>query len=406
MADVNETVIPKWGHLEYKWKIDNFWELRALGSIEALEDDGGDVIWSKRFGDKDKGFWRLKCYPYGDVSNRGHVSIFLASDVHEMDPPRTYAIFGCYVMDEKGEKIQGSGRSFTRQKFTTASPSWGWSQFIKVESHSLSRMLQNNSSLTLRVDIEVFLGLNSTRGTLLPVPRSFSEDIIAHASENKDVVFRYSNREFEANSFVCAARSKVFSRMVAAGPGVIAIEDKRVDHAYTSFGADNSPSTASTFVSRKEQPSSETLMKDDVISFVDRVDNRLVFELSPLFSANTIEAFLLFLTTDRCPYMSDLDEKAAAAASTTQDMIELFVLAHRMESMPLYWQCAANLMTRLVNRRDAQAILKIAEEVDCEILEDQCKRFMLHCLKDLDGDDLLRVILPKSAHVTLAGRLG
>ncbi|KAH0476767.1 MAG: uncharacterized protein KVP18_000367 [Porospora cf. gigantea A] len=398
MVDVNETVIPKWGHLEYKWRIDNFWELRALGSIEALEDDGGDVIWSKRFGDKEKGFWRLKCYPYGDLSNRGHVSIFLASDVHEVDPPRMYAIFGCYVMDEKGEKIQGSGRSFTRQKFTSSSPSWGWSQFIKVESHSLSRMLQNNSNLVLRVDIEVFLGLQSTRGNLLPTPKSFPQQVMSFADSRRDVRFLFGGRQFEANSFVCSARSKVLATLLGSAPSLLSIEDKRAAVEYTSFDA--TPSTTSTKIS-----SAKAVDVSDICKFVEYADGTTVLSFDPAYQADTVQAFVEFIATDECSYFTP-EEKAAAAGSSTTAMIELFVLAHKMEATPLYWQCAANLMTRLVNRRDAQAILKIAEEVQCEILEDQCKKFMLHCLKDLDGDDLLRVILPKSAHVTLAGRLG
>lgn len=72
----------------------------------ALEEDSGDVVWSPRFGDKKRGLWRLKVYPYGDASpaGRGHVSVFLALDTKATATSKTYAIFGCYVLDEQGNK--------------------------------------------------------------------------------------------------------------------------------------------------------------------------------------------------------------------------------------------------------------------------------------------------------------
>lgn len=149
---------PQWSHLEYRWTLENFWELRALASIDgrtdnkkdswlycgfgfqhivlycarccascryfvllpravvlffflllsspssALEDDS--VVWSPRFGDVKKGLWRLKVYPYGDSSaaGKGHVSVFLALDTTAAATTKTYAIFACYVLDAQGNK--------------------------------------------------------------------------------------------------------------------------------------------------------------------------------------------------------------------------------------------------------------------------------------------------------------
>jgi hypothetical protein len=31
----NSRLIPQWAHIEYTWKIERFWELRALASIEG-----------------------------------------------------------------------------------------------------------------------------------------------------------------------------------------------------------------------------------------------------------------------------------------------------------------------------------------------------------------------------------
>lgn len=74
----------------------------------ALEDDSGDVLWSKQFGDKNGGLWRLKLYPDGDASfeGKGHVSLFLTLDIEPVIIPKAYAIFGCYVLDANGEKSE------------------------------------------------------------------------------------------------------------------------------------------------------------------------------------------------------------------------------------------------------------------------------------------------------------
>lgn len=76
--------------------------------ISALEEEGGGVIWSPRFGDAKRGLWRLKVYPYGDTSaaGKGHVSVFLALDTKTAATSKTYAIFGCYVLDAQENKSQ------------------------------------------------------------------------------------------------------------------------------------------------------------------------------------------------------------------------------------------------------------------------------------------------------------
>lgn len=217
--DVNEIVQPRWSHLEYRWRLENFWELRALACVEALEDENGGLIWSQRFGDKERGVWQLKLYPYGDLSpaGRGHVSLFLSLDLKSLELPKSYAIFGCYLLDEDGVKVANSGRSFTRQKFGEGSSSWGWSQFIKVEGQSLNKLLlPPNDSLIIKCEIETFSGMLTAPGPELPMPMTYTTELLMFFSNphNHNCYFRCRDRVVRANSFLLRARSRYIDRVV------------------------------------------------------------------------------------------------------------------------------------------------------------------------------------------------
>eukprot|EP01071_Lankesteria_metandrocarpae_P001282 Lankesteria_metandrocarpae@DN1442_c0_g1_i1.p1 len=247
---LNETARPVWGHLEYTWRLEKLWELRALASIEALEEDGGDVVWSSRFGDEDHGVWRLKLYPYGDSSpsGKGHLSLFLSLDIKSMHNPRAYAIFGCYVLDSKGDKMADCGRSFTRQRFNEHSSSWGWSQFIKIEGNSFSKILIDES-LTLKCQVEVFLGLKSNCSVDLPKSVSLPDELCHYLAtpENQNVRLVWQPAEenishnspeeafvAECSAVLLAARSTRFREMLRS-PAALKIASVGGPQDFTSL---------------------------------------------------------------------------------------------------------------------------------------------------------------------------
>lgn len=101
----------------------------------ALEEER--VVWSPRFGDLKRGFWRMKIYPYGDSSpgGKGHVSLFLTLDTKNTG---TYAIFSCYVIDSQRNKGRGVSiiivktPGFTKICFSSISSGF-WALFHAAE---------------------------------------------------------------------------------------------------------------------------------------------------------------------------------------------------------------------------------------------------------------------------------
>jgi len=454
----HEIMKPRWTRLEYVWQIDNFWEIRALASIEALDSNGGDIVWSQRFGDEERGIWRLKCYPFGDSSSAGqqNVSLFLNLDTETYPGLAAYAIFGCSILDDNGDKIPGSGRSFTRQKFNTGSDSWGWSQFIKVEGHSLSRMLAfNQQSLVVRCEVDVFVGLERLPGFECPVPRSLKEDVCAYASsyENSDVVIRYGSdgqSKYDACSFLLKSRCGYFRKIlndvhepVVPKESSTYLSTKRTesDNGDTfdsleeelpaptpnntdKWNADrplypDSPTQrnrtdpgSSTPRKRKKlarkvgddvdvKPISATdslFEKSDIITVTQKKNayGKIELTVNHLFDEKVVLAFLTSCHVGMNAMTSPEQLKFPTSQSTLTQVIQLVQLAHVLEFRSLYWECIDNLGSRMITKEDAVVITYAARQVGCTPLEEHAKKIATGCHRHPEKTELLKLILPKT----------
>lgn len=409
--NINEFVRPKWSHLEYRWRLDNFWELRALACVEALGDDGG-LIWSQKFGDKERGFWQLKLYPYGDLSGAGigHVSLFLSLDLKSLETPRAYAIFGCYLLDESGQKVPDSGRSFTRQKFAEGSSSWGWSQFIKVEGQSLHKLLSNTSnSLIIKCEIEVFVGTVTAPGRSLPLPKSWEDEMKAFLSDrrNFDVSLICGDRIIRVNKNILCARSKWFERRLAqseetaitksnsnTGPFDSTGDSITVPHPsvppssliYASFEAPDMDmslnSTADTNAHSWRQ-TDQSASKIDAIAPSQTGGLTLeVNEVQPVI----LENIVAFMNTDDCRYFSN--------DTPLKSLLELLVGSWKLEVEALYNTLVRRLTVCAVSKPAAFAIQTVAESIGATDLADHCSKYLLMCVRELTDDELLKALAP------------
>eukprot|EP00915_Cephaloidophora_sp_WS-2016_P003066 GHVH01004148.1.p2 GENE.GHVH01004148.1~~GHVH01004148.1.p2 ORF type:complete len:455 (+),score=62.59 GHVH01004148.1:3093-4457(+) len=419
VSSTHEILKPRWTKLEYVWQIDSFWEIRALASIDALDSDGGDVIWSQRFGDEKHGVWRLKCYPFGDTSTvgRSHVSLFLSLDTESFPDMKAYAIFGCSVLDGNGDKVPGTGRSYTRQKFNSESNSWGWSQYIKVDGHALTRTLTHDQqSLIVRCEIDTFLGLERSPGFEVPIPRTLAEDVIAYASlpKNCDVTVKYGRggeREYCGNSFLMAARCNFF-RSLFSTPDVVStnkspetIEESHNENDDDEFGSFEDETRNGALYARTDKLHKVTPDKfpyfDPVATMTRNSSDSFVVTMDPSFSESAVLAFLTHCHVGENAFTSSV--KFPASNSSLKQMCELVQLAHRSGFLALFHECIDNLGGRMVTKEAALVVNKIAKEVDCDQLEKHSKIITVDCYRHSDREQLMNMILPPPAREPFRG---
>eukprot|EP01057_Protomagalhaensia_wolfi_P000725 Protomagalhaensia_wolfi_Nauph_80__724@NODE_1412_length_1542_cov_113_735862_g1092_i0_p1_GENE_NODE_1412_length_1542_cov_113_735862_g1092_i0NODE_1412_length_1542_cov_113_735862_g1092_i0_p1_ORF_typecomplete_len411_score71_85BTB/PF00651_31/1_1e12MATH/PF00917_26/4_8e12MATH/PF00917_26/7_8e03BACK/PF07707_15/42BACK/PF07707_15/5_4_NODE_1412_length_1542_cov_113_735862_g1092_i02011433 len=402
--NINELVRPRWSHLEYRWRLDNFWELRALACVEALEDENGGLIWSQRFGDKERGFWQLKLYPYGDLSpaGRGHVSLFLSLDLKSLEFPKAYAIFGCYLLDEEGQKVANSGRSFTRQKFAEGSSSWGWSQFIKVEGQLLNRLLAGpNDSLIIKCEIEVFVGVMAAPGRNLPAPKTWEEELREYVTNpsHHDVALYCDGRLIKANKNVLCARSKYFeahfetlttgSTKRAEDPFQMSIANSTRDSTvtnsnsipYTSFGGLDGAMSSSAPPPTSLAPVKETKNVD-----TPSQGCRYSLEMTTV-TPDALENIVQFLHTDDCRWFVE--------ETHLTNLLEMFLGAKDLEIESLYRVLMRKLSGMCVTKPTAIAVLEVAKKVGAAELQEHCRSFLLMCARELTDEELLKALVPK-----------
>eukprot|EP01055_Gregarina_sp_Pseudo9_P000910 Gregarina_sp_Pseudo_9__909@NODE_1583_length_1478_cov_88_597637_g1468_i0_p1_GENE_NODE_1583_length_1478_cov_88_597637_g1468_i0NODE_1583_length_1478_cov_88_597637_g1468_i0_p1_ORF_typecomplete_len448_score54_34MATH/PF00917_26/5_3e12BTB/PF00651_31/1_3e09BACK/PF07707_15/52BACK/PF07707_15/9_NODE_1583_length_1478_cov_88_597637_g1468_i01341369 len=403
--NINELVRPRWSHLEYRWRLDNFWELRALACVEALEDENGGLIWSQRFGDKERGFWQLKLYPYGDLSpaGRGHVSLFLSLDLKSLEFPKAYAIFGCYLLDEEGQKVANSGRSFTRQKFAEGSSSWGWSQFIKVEGQLLNRLLTGpNDSLIIKCEIEVFVGVMAAPGRNLPQPRTWEEELKDYLTNpaQYDVILSCEGRVIKGNRSVLCSRSKWFETQLNQTSSATVIRskddpfqlsgsnstrDSTVTNSnsipYASFGG-LEPTSLPTNGSGLP-PVSEIKATDMAMPVVQ---SRQSLDVS-IVSAEVLDNIIQFMHTDECRWFVE--------ETNLTNLLELFIGSKELEIESLYRTMMRKLSGMCVTKPTAIAVQDVARKLGATELAEHCRSYLLMCARELTDEELLKALVPK-----------
>lgn len=345
---------PEWSRLEFLWRVEDFWELRALASIEALDEEGGDVLWSAPFGDTERGIWRLKVYPYGDASpaGRGHVSVFLAFDYQASSRNRIYAIFSCAALDAAGAKIQG--QSFTRQRFAEGSASWGWSQFVKNENDALQSLLTDGHALTLRVTIDLFLGVKVSNRQKIE-GCSLADDMKKFVAMNgtQDVFLNVRGERISGNRAVLSARSKVLRKLLYKDSWEKAEDDENFDLP-------------------------EGIKWNSSINEVDIKHEDLPYP--------AVNQLVTFCATDTC----DALQKSAAPLA---DLLELLMAACILNVPSLKNQCSSQLSERICSRADAALILVVAEKYGCDALAGQARRFLQFCTPELAGHELLQILV-------------
>ncbi|EZG55167.1 BTB/POZ domain protein [Gregarina niphandrodes] len=385
----SELIRPKWAHLEYVWQLENFWELRALACVEALEDENGSLLWSQSFGDNEKGLWQLKLYPYGDLSpaGRGHVSLFLSLDQSSLS--KAYAVFGCYLLDEDGNKIANSGRSFTRQKFADGSSSWGWSQFVKVEGQSLDKLLSSADSLVVKCEIEVFTGVLSSPPRSVPPGESWEAEMKAMLCDPRhyNVTLLAQGRELRAHKEILKARSKWFAtKLGAAGPVVAATASQKStvapttpaqDFSYTSFGA----------MDLSKSPEKETNFAPEKNNTQESCQNVIVIEnMRP----DIVENIIQYTHTDECKFLEP--------GTDLIDVIDLFTAAKDLNIPSLYKATFRKLSTLVITKPNAIAIQEVAKRFGDKDLEQHCASYLLMCVRDLSKDEIIKTLTSPSSN--------
>jgi len=406
------------------------------------------LVWSQKFGDKERGMWQLKLYPYGDASaaGRGHVSLFLSLDLKSLDAPKAYAIFGCYLLDENGEKVAGSGRSFTRQKFADGSSSWGWSQFIKVEGQSLNKLLSGPSdSMVVKCDIDVFTGISAAPARKMPQPALWTDEIKSILSNPMyhDVRIHLADNAGirKANRVALVGRSKFFASILSplkagqsdgvstttTAPTVSDLSGVGTSHSsffgsrsiaglqtesikplvpggsasssftpfgpsYASFGwtpeiAGTDPQVALN--SKQQAPPSKAI--DSIFSA-----NRMVvahninsIEMTEIVPIEAFDNMLAFIHTDDCNYMTE--------RTSLTKVLDLFILSKQFEVEALYNTLMRRLCSALVSKSTAIAIQRVASKLGAADLEEECQSFLLTCARDLTEEEIIKAIVPKAA---------
>lgn len=378
--------------------------MRALACVEALEDENGGLIWSQRFGDKERGFWQLKLYPYGDLSpaGRGHVSLFLSLDLKSLEFPKAYAIFGCYLLDEEGQKVANSGRSFTRQKFAEGSSSWGWSQFIKVEGQLLNRLLTGpNDSLIIKCEIEVFVGVMAAPGRNLPQPKTWEEELKEYLTNPShfDVILACEGRIIKGNRNVLCARSKWFENQLNSSAGTLtrnkedpfqmsgsnSTRESTVTNSnsipYASFGGLESnplPVGAPALAPVNETKATDTPPVGYYGHHSLEVTN---------VSAEVLDCIVQYMHTDDCRWLVE--------ETNLTNLLELFIGAKELEVESLYRTLMRKLSGMCVTKPTAIAVQEVARKLGATELAEHCRSYLLMCARELTDEELLKALVPK-----------
>lgn len=267
-------------------------------------------------------------------------------------------------MDAAGAKIQG--QSFTRQRFAEGCASWGWSQFVKNENDALQSLLTDGHALTLRVTIDLFLGVKVSNRQI-PAGCSLADDIKSFVAlkGTQDVCLNVRGEKLEANRAILAARSKVFRKLFYK-------DASAVDNTTTTDEED-------TVTSIPEGIKwSGTNMID-----IDHED----------LPHPAVKQLVTFCATDTCDSM----QKNAAPIA---DILELLMAACILNVPSLRTQCSSHLGERICSRGDAALILVVAEKYGCDALAAQARRFLQFCTPELAGHELLQILVPSKPQNT------
>ncbi|CAL4933466.1 unnamed protein product [Urochloa decumbens] len=282
--------------------------------------------------------WYIKYYPNGDRSSATEfISIYLQLDQSVAQPVKARLRFS--LLDQAGESVPSHSRKTPTYDFFTASPAFGYREFIKRAWLEESKYLKDDR-FTIRCSVIVTKELCAEERRPVVVPPSNLHrnlgDLLA-SGEGSDVTFQVLGETFKAHSCVLVAQSPVFKAEV--------------------LGA----------------------MKESINGSVIQVDD---------IDADVFRALLKFMYTDTLPDFQDTKKKEEAAMAQ-----HLLVAADRYNLERLKLICEDRLCGH-IDTASAASILALAEQHSCRGLKEACFRFLsspsaLNAVMTTDGFDHL-----------------
>lgn len=393
----HSTSAPEWSYVDYCWKLEKFWELRALASIQALGGEHGNVLWSPPFGDTTRGIWQLKLYPYGDASaaGKGQISVFLSLDTKHKQT--AYAIFSCSILDATGEKR--TGPSYARQNFGQGNASWGWSRFVSVDDKDLLDVLTQDS-IILRCTIDVFLGAKSV--PQIPVPSKTLLDEMRtffRSPDSCDVKLVCQSVVLDTQRALLAARSSHFRALLQGRRNTLPDSDahsRKYSQPAESENVPKQPASPPTEDNQKPGQSdgkakSGSQPDDSEILHYDREGRVVSIEIRRQnVTAYAVKQVLQYMLYDTCDALDCPPAELAA-------LVDVFYTSWIFKVKSLYLNCT-NVLLRCIDGIDnAVLILAVARKVECDELRSRCEHYLKNFKSVSGNESKLRTLLPLCA---------
>jgi len=181
--------------------------------------------------------WKLNVFAAGELSEQNETSNFLGLYLHSMNDKTLNCKYSVtlFIGDQKIEEISDCDE-FGK------SDNWGWGQLCPLDT--LQKLMQeNNSTLRIRCDLEVFVKRQNVTGkdnatqsntsvhTSTEVTKHFNQMLESGAFS--DVTFICKGEKFPAHKAVLSSRSLVFNKMFSSGmteakDGIVTIEECEV----------------------------------------------------------------------------------------------------------------------------------------------------------------------------------